>query len=128
MTTQDYETDSQAVLNDLRASYDLNVVKRAAAALSLRPTCNSSGSIDWSTASTFLLQGNSNGISVDFSNAQDGQTIIVRVIPYGGSVAWPAGVLWPNGTAPTATPAGTDIFTFVNIQGTIFGAATQAMA
>ena len=68
--------------------------------------------IDWSDITkgkirSFTLGGNR---TIAFSNVAVGQAILVRVIQDGtGSrtVAWPAGIKWPSGNAPTlSTTAG----------------------
>jgi hypothetical protein len=77
--------------------------------------------IDWAASSTFThsLTGNK---TFTFTNSADGQTIIVRVVnPASHTVTWPS-VKWRVGTPPTQTASGTDIYTFINIGGTIYGA------
>jgi hypothetical protein len=43
------------------------------------------------------------------------------------TVTWPT-VKWSGGTAPTQTTNGTDVYTFVDVLGTIYGAVLQAFA
>jgi hypothetical protein len=90
----------------------------------------SSITIDWAVSSTFACTISANGggpANFVFTNSTDGQTIVVRVtcsVP--NTVTWPTtgtnDVKWAGGTEPTQTVGGTDIYTFVNIGGTIYGA------
>lgn len=62
-----------------------------------------------------------------FSNALDGQTIIVAVTNTASNytVTWPT-VQWAGGAAPTQTVgAKTDVYTFTKVGSTIYGAASQ---
>ena len=66
--------------------------------------------IDWSDVTkgnirTITLGGNR---TIAFSNVTVGQAILIRPIQDGvGSrtVAWPAGIKWPSGSAPTLSTA-----------------------
>jgi hypothetical protein len=85
--------------------------------------------VDWSAGSVFskTLAGGANAIT--FSNTTDGQTVVVSLTGVGGStVSWPAGTKWAGGVAPTQTAAGTDVYTFVDVGGTIFGSAVQNLS
>lgn len=84
--------------------------------------------IDWSQGQTFrgVLTGNT---TFTFSNAVDGQTIVVDVAQTGTNtytVTWPS-MKWPAGTAPTMTTgaATSDITTIVDVNGTFKGVSAQ---
>ena len=80
--------------------------------------------IDWRASSVFqkTLAGGANAIT--FTNAFD-KIIVVKLTGAGSTVSWPAGIKWPGGVAPTQTAAGTDVYTFVSIGGTIYGSVIQ---
>ncbi len=40
---------------------------------------------------------------------------------------WPSAVKWPNGTAPTITTSGTDVFTFITDDGGVIWRGVQSM-
>lgn len=82
--------------------------------------------IDWATASAFYktLAANS---TFTFSNLADGRTISVALTNTASNytVTWPT-VSWAGGVAPTQTTgAHTDVYTFIRINGTIYGSAVQ---
>lgn len=84
--------------------------------------------IDWSTGNTFrgTLTGNT---TFTFSNATDGQTIVVDVAQTGTNtftVTWPS-AKWVGGTAPTMTTgaATDDITTFVDFNAVFKGNSVQ---
>lgn len=85
--------------------------------------------IDWSLSYSFYktLAANS---TFTFSNTQDGKTIIVAVTNTAGNftLAWPT-VKWTNGSVPVLTVgAKTDVFTFVKINGILYGSVVQNMS
>jgi hypothetical protein len=82
--------------------------------------------VNWNLASTFTKTISANSVFT-FSNQNDGQTIVVAVTATGSdSVTWPT-VSWANGTPPSQTPGGTDVYTFIDISGTIYGSVVQDM-
>lgn len=87
----------------------------------------SASDIDW-TARTQFHKTLSANTTFTFSNTADARTIIVYVTNTASNytVTWPAGVIWPNTTAPVQTVgAHTDQYQF-NVDGTdIFGSVTQ---
>lgn len=92
-------------------------------------TALASTAIDWSLGNSFsrTLSGNE---TFTFSNDTNGQTIVVAIkqTGAGGNTAtWPGGILWSGGYAPTLTTTAnkTDVFTFIKINGTIYGSAVQ---
>lgn len=79
--------------------------------------------IDWSLSNGFFktIAGNT---TFTFSNTQDCKTIIVAVTNAGAfTAAWPAAVQWRFGSQPVLTTGAgsTDVFTFVVINGIIYG-------
>ncbi len=83
--------------------------------------------IDWSVANVHTKTLGAGAQSFTFSNATDGQTIIVIVTGAASTLTWPT-VLWAGGAAPTQTASGTDVYTFVKAGSTIYGSVVQAMA
>lgn len=84
--------------------------------------------IDWSAGETYRKTLSSGSNTFTFSNQADGMTIVVALTGSSSTVTWPGGVKWAGGTPPTQTASGTDIYTFVNMNGTIYGSVVQAMA
>jgi hypothetical protein len=83
--------------------------------------------IDWSLGSVFYKTLAAGANTFTFSNATDGQCIIVEVTGATSTLTWPT-VKWPGGTIPTQTSEGTDVYTFVKRGSIIFGSVVQAMA
>lgn len=85
--------------------------------------------IDWTLSGvhTKTLAAGSNTFT--FSNEASGMSITVRVTSDGGgsTVTWPS-VLWSGGVAPTQTPTGVDVYTFIHDGSDIYGSAVQAFA
>lgn len=91
--------------------------------------------INWSGANTFYyhLTGNT---FFGFTGQTDGRTIVVAAkttgghtssFPYGGAT----GVRWSNGTLPTQSTGSTyntNVYTFINILGTIYGNVITAFS
>ena len=83
--------------------------------------------IDWSL-NTIFTRTLSGSVTFTFSNNTDGQMIFVLVTAgLGETVTWPT-VLWPGGVVPTQTAGGTDLYSFVQIAGTIYGSQATAFA
>ncbi len=83
--------------------------------------------IDWSLSGTYSKTLSAGGNTFTFSNATDGQMIVVRLTGAASTVTWPT-VKWPGGVAPTQTASGIDVYTFVKEGSTIYGSVVQAMA
>lgn len=89
-------------------------------------TQNFNQTINWASANTFYntLTGNT---TFNFIGQRDGQSINIIVSNTGivnYSSTWPS-VKWPNQTAPIQSSGATDIYTFLDITGLIFGTAVQ---
>ncbi len=85
--------------------------------------------VDWSTGTLFSKTLLTGANAITFSNTTSGQQISVAITGVGGTtVTVPAGVQFPGGIVPTQTAPGTDIWTFMDVGGTIYGNVTQAMA
>ena len=63
-----------------------------------------------------------------FSNFSDGSTIVIAVTTTGSYTATFPTAKWPGGSQPTQTASGTDVYTFINIGGTIYANVVQAFA
>lgn len=86
--------------------------------------------IDWSLSNTFFKTLGAN-TTFTFSNETDSQTIIVAITNTAGNftAAWPAAVLWTNGSQPVLTlGAKTDVFTFVRINSVVYGNVVPNMS
>lgn len=86
--------------------------------------------IDWALSYTFRKTLGAN-TTFTFSNEQDGKTIIVAITNTAGNftAAWPVAVQWANGSEPVLTlGAKTDVFTFVNFNGTTYGSVVANMS
>ena len=82
--------------------------------------------IDWVVGEVFSITLTEN-TTFTFSNQIDGKTLVVAVTntPGNWTATWPT-VLWSGGTPPVLTVgAHTDVFTFINIGGTIYGSVVQ---
>lgn len=87
--------------------------------------------IDWSAGSVFTKTLAAGANTFTFSNAASGKVIVVRVTsataPSTSTLTWPT-VRWAGGTAPTQTPSGTDVYTFVHDGTNIYGSVVQDMS
>ena len=86
----------------------------------------SASDIDWNASQTHSKTLSAN-TTFTFSNATDGQTIVVAVTNTASNytVTWPT-VSWSGGVAPTQTTgAKTDVYTFIKVGTTIYGSAVQ---
>ena len=83
---------------------------------------SNTASLDPSTGDYFtltLVSGSNTVVDVGYSDAGRGTTFILeskQPAPAGGTIEF-INAKFPGGVAPTASPAGTDIFTFVGING-----------
>ena len=85
--------------------------------------------IDWATGASFS-KTLSASTTFTFANSLPGQEIRVAITNTVANytVAWPASptLKWSGGSAPTQTiGAKTDVYTFVNIGGVIYGSVVQ---
>lgn len=86
--------------------------------------------IDWSLSYTFRKTLGAN-TAFTFTNEQDGKTIVVAITNTAGNftASWPVAVQWANGSQPVLTVgAKTDVFTFVNFNGTTYGSVVSNMS
>lgn len=86
----------------------------------------SASDIDWSASGLFYKTLSAASVTLTFSNLVDGKIISVAITNTSTyTVTWPT-VDWGSSGAPTQrTGANTDIYTFMRINGTIYGAARQ---
>lgn len=83
--------------------------------------------VDWSLSYTYFKTLAANTVFT-FSNSQDGKTIVVRLTNTAGNFTanWPVAVQWRFGSEPVLTlGASTDVYTFVNINGIVYGSVVQ---
>lgn len=88
----------------------------------------SASGIDWNY--THLYKTLSANTTFTFANAADAKIIIVALTNTASNytVAWPS-VVWAGGSAPVQTVgAKTDMYTFTQINGTIYGSVVQNMS
>ena len=86
--------------------------------------------IDWDAARTFtktLTTGSTFTWGTSTHAPVDGETIVLVITNSGGAqaITWPT-VKWSGGTKPTAT-AYVDVYTFIDVGGTIYGSAVTGM-
>jgi len=84
--------------------------------------------IDWATSTSFYKTLAAN-TTFTFSNALPGQGITVAVTNTSGNytVTWPVTVKWPNDSIPVQSiGARTDVYSFRNINGVVYGAVAQS--
>lgn len=94
------------------------------------PSSITASNIDWSLSYTYYKTLAAN-TTFTFINDQEGKVIVVAVTNTAGNftAAWPAAVQWANSSQPVLTVgAKTDVFTFVKINGIIFGSVVQNMS
>lgn len=126
-------TKSQVGLGNVDNTSDANkpVSSATQAALDLKQTANSqdviSGNvINWNVTHQYLtLSGNT---TFTFSNAADTKIIMVYISNASTSytVTWPAGIKWGINGAPVQTVGtNTDVYTFSQVNGIIYGAVRQ---
>ena len=88
----------------------------------------SASDIDWNI--TYAYKTLAANTTFTFSNAVDARTIVVAITNTASNytVTWPT-VKWANGVAPTQTiGAFTDIYTFVRINGVVYGSYVQNLS
>jgi hypothetical protein len=90
-------------------------------------TLGTTHTVDWAVASTHAKTLGAGANTLAFSNATDGQCVIVVLTGAASTVTWPT-VKWAGGTVPTQTASGIDVYTFVKVGSTIYGSVVQAMA
>jgi hypothetical protein len=84
--------------------------------------------IDWATSTSFYKTLAAN-TTFTFSNALPGQGITVAVTNTSGNytVTWPGTIKWPNDSIPVQSiGARTDVYSFRNINGLVYGAVAQS--
>jgi hypothetical protein len=123
-TYLDKNTSNLWISTGLTNASWVELVEPTESAMTLNTGANT---IDWSLAS--LYSGTlAASTTFTFSNGINGQTMVVRLTNTGGNftVTWPGAVKWPGGLAPVMTVgAHTDIYTFVQSNGVIYGIANQ---
>jgi hypothetical protein len=85
---------------------------------------------NWALGNTFSITLNGNLSTVTFSNPVQGQTIVIAVTNTASNytVTWGNSVKWSGGSQPSQTNgAVTDVWTFIDIGGTLYGSVVQNM-
>lgn len=102
-----------------------------------RLATSTSMTVDWTVGNQQLIQKGTAGITLAFSNVNDGAKLALIGCNPGsgtaGTFTWPSNVYWPGGTAPTQTTTANkcDIYTFLATKATsttaivIFGGFNQ---
>lgn len=115
----------------LQISISATTLATINSAVQLRPSLLISASnIDWSTADGFFKTLSANTVFT-FSNTFDCKSIVVALTNTAGNftATWPVAVQWANGSDPVLTlGAKTDVFTFVKINGIVYGSVVQNMS
>lgn len=82
--------------------------------------------VDWALASNVFYTTLTGNTSFSFSNSGDGRSVVMKITNTGGySVTWPSGILWMGGSGSGITPTGTDLYTFMNIGGTLLASSNK---
>lgn len=83
--------------------------------------------INWEEGQVFYKNLDAGANAFTFGNLVSGKAISVRLTgnPGNSTVTWPAGTEWSGGAAPTQTPTGTDVYTFLYDGITVYGAVIQ---
>ena len=84
--------------------------------------------IVWSNGAIFTKTLAAGANTFTWSGTTSGQVIYVLVTGAASTLAWPAGIKWVGGVSPTQTASGVDLYSFINIGGTIYGSRNGAMA
>lgn len=85
----------------------------------------SASAIDWAAGTHFYKTIAAN-TTFTFANAADTLCIVVVVTGDAShTVTWPAAVKWVAATAPTQTLSQPDVYTFIQVNGVIYGTAVQ---
>jgi hypothetical protein len=84
--------------------------------------------IVWSNGAIFTKTLAAGANTFTWSGTTSGQVIYVLVTGAASTLSWPAGIKWPGGSTPTQTAAGVDLYSFINIGGTIYGTRSAGMA
>ena len=119
-------TGNTDIMGDLNISDGRAVVYQTSGTIS-----TSTYNLDWSLSNNFdyVLE---TSCTMSISNGIDGQTVVMAVTQdglTGSNTLSITGVKWNEGTEPTLTTAtsSTDVYTFVQINGSIYGSSIQNM-
>jgi len=94
-----------------------------------QPSFNASQAVNWANGATQEITLTASITTLTFSNWVNGQSYRLILIQGGSgsyTVAWPPGIKWMSGSAPTltTTTGHADVITFVYGNSVIYGAAT----
>jgi hypothetical protein len=112
------------------ATSETNAAATVAAIASGTATSISAFDIDWTNPNYGFYKTLAANATFTFSNVIEGKTISVAITNTASNytVAWPAGIKWPNGIIPTQTTgARTDVYTFIRLNSVTYGAGVQNM-
>jgi hypothetical protein len=114
-------------LNNISQPDDLTVRGREILNETVGTITTTASTIDWSLGNNYEYTLNT-GTTISFSDDENGQIISVALIQDGtGShtVSWPASTKWKVEPTMTSTSGSTDVYTFIKINGTIYGSYIQ---
>lgn len=81
-----------------------------------------------SVGSSFEYTGTGAGFTAAFSNVPtSNSTSWTLKTTNSGTITWPAGIEWTEGLTPPPS-SGTDIYSFISIEGTIYGSLAMRNA
>lgn len=89
-----------------------------------------SSEVDWSQSNSFYKTLSAN-TAFTFANIADGRSVVLAITNTAGNftASWPASVQWRFGSEPVLSLGDTtDIFTFVSINGIVYGSVVQTFS
>jgi hypothetical protein len=112
-------TVSTIVARDSSGNFSAGSITASLLGIAYKTSQSISGTaIDWSTGDIFYKTISTN-TTFTFSNAVDGMKITVIITAgSGNTVTWPT-VKWQNGSPPTQTSSGTDVYSFIKYNSTL---------
>ncbi len=91
-------------------------------------TAPTASDINWALSDNYAETVGVNTVYT-FSNLADGLSLTIATTTSGAyTIDFPAAVQWAGGTQPTATATGTDVWSFMRINGITYGSVIQAFA
>lgn len=119
----------QATASLLR-TYTLAAISGYTLAKTSLANVSATTTLDLAAANYFSAQvsGSSTFVIANSPSSAVAGGFILELTNGGGyTITWPTAVKWPNGTVPTITTSGTDVFTFITDDGGVIWRGVQSM-